>query len=467
MSVQVDDYLQIAPSTVSCEGPISPTGSYYSSEGLEEAPRLVKPPKHHRVESQISPSATSEDIRDEFAIKEHLLAAAEPAGDEQAISRLETQLWETIAERDKFAANQETLLAWKEEADAELRTLNSENEDLRSKLQQKTDEVAKRPFSRSSTRMLSATPLHMMSSLIHLKETEEKLERVGNAASESNAKIMALNRDGERLRSQAVFQAKADLELRSLKSKNIELVENLKGKDTELEMADLENLRTNVEVLSGQNSQIKAQLQEREDELEKFKFGGPAADSLTNIENTLRIRIQDLERLVSENGDYITQLEAQKEELEKVYGMPDEVDYENLQMNDNEEKEESESQFRRAIVPEDARRFPTATTMEMDEMQLRDLSPTPEASTHESITNHSDEEVYSEQLHPGMYALVDPAVDAYARIDPAELDEWYPWSASYNASKLAPYGETDWRGICNISRASSTSIEFSKKTWEH
>jgi uncharacterized protein (DUF3084 family) len=50
--------------------------------------------------------------------------------------------------------------------------------------------------------------------------------------------------------------------------------------------ADLENLRTNVEVLSGQNSQIKAQLQEREDELEKFKFRGPAADSLTNIENT-------------------------------------------------------------------------------------------------------------------------------------------------------------------------------------
>jgi hypothetical protein len=60
-----------------------------------------------------------------------------------------------------------------------------------------------------------------------------------------------------------------------------------------------------------------------------------------------------------------------------------------------------------------------------------------EASTHESITNHSDEEVYSEQLHPGMYALVDPAVETYARIDPAELDEWYPWSASYNASKLA------------------------------
>jgi chromosome segregation ATPase len=111
-----------------------------------------------------------------------------------------------------------------EEADAELQTLNSENEDLRSKLQQKTDEVAKvgRAFSIAhlnhqffNIEKLEAILKELDADVkrhalahdeltIHLKETEEKLERVGNAASESNAKIMALNRDGERLRSQAV-----------------------------------------------------------------------------------------------------------------------------------------------------------------------------------------------------------------------------------------------------------------------
>ncbi|KAJ7810577.1 hypothetical protein B0H14DRAFT_3756982 [Mycena olivaceomarginata] len=230
MSIQENDYLQIAPvPNASCK---VCSGWYMILECL----RIT----YARV-SEIIPKgdielrrATSEtqDISDESAIAQDLMLNQERSGDEAIIFSLETELYEAKTKMEEFAADQEKLRTREAKAAVEIQSLRSKNEEFRMELQDKAQELENLEADIEKLRMdVELQSLKNDEFGMQFQGREDELEKVGNTATELLANIEKLKADQRNLRSR---EAEKTAELRCLRSKNEELRMKLQDNEGEL-----------------------------------------------------------------------------------------------------------------------------------------------------------------------------------------------------------------------------------------
>ncbi|KAJ7791996.1 hypothetical protein B0H14DRAFT_2933631, partial [Mycena olivaceomarginata] len=207
-----------------------------------------------------------------------LILNQERSGDEAIIFSLETELYEAKTKMEEFAADQEKLRTREAEAAVEIQSLRSKNEEFRMELQDKAEELENLEADIEKLRMdVELQSLKNDELGMQLQGREDELEKVGNAATELLANIEKLKADQRNLRSrEAITKAScqrlgASFRKTGTESPNIEKLE-----------ADMEKLRTDVELQTLKNDELVMQLQEREDEIQTV--GNTATESRADIE---------------------------------------------------------------------------------------------------------------------------------------------------------------------------------------